>query len=531
MDEDLNLKALARRRFIGAWAAGSAAATMNSVWQGSSYAATPRFVNDPFSLGIASGDPTSDGFVLWTRLAPNPLDADSGLADLIEVIVEVAEDEAFQNIVRRQTEIARPDLSHSIHAEITGLRPARPYFYRFRVGLLSSPIGRATTAPLFGSQVDKFKFAWTSCAHYEQGFYTAYADIAAQKPDLILGLGDYIYEVSYGAQVRRMPVNLAWSLSDYRLIYAATKTDKDLQAAHAIAPWVFIWDDHEVANDYQSEFGAVMPGFDPKDFPIRRRNAYQAFFEHIPMRRRSMFDASNRMRIYGQAGFGNLVEFTLLDTRQYRARAACPSPNRFEAEMVSRTTCAELQDQSRSILGSTQERFVNENFMQGNAKWSVLVQPTLFGTLFQKDNNGQPTVYNEGWSGFEPARQKLIDLMKRRKEKSTCVVIGGDMHAFFAGDVKADYNNPESETVAVEFVGGSITSKSYNYERFMRMLPENPHIKFFDDRTNGYGLVEVTPQTMDVKLRHTSSTWRRDAGFSNLKHYVLERGQNRLNEA
>lgn len=521
---------LERRRFLSGLAMASAAASINSVWRGSAIAATPKFINDPFSLGVASGDPTADGFVLWTRLAPNPLDTEAFTQDLVEVLVEVAEDEKFTKIVRRQTEIARPDNAHSIHAEINGLAPNRPYFYRFRTAGIASDVGMTKTAQMIGSPLDKFKFAWTSCAHYEQGFYTAYADIVKQNPDLILGLGDYIYEVSYGAQLRRMPVEEASSLSDYRLIYGATKMDKDLKEAHRIAPWLFIWDDHEVANDYQGDVGKVFPGQDPKDFVLRKRAAYKAFFEHLPLRSRSRFDAINRMRIYGQSTHGNLLEFTLLDTRQYRDRAACPRDGYYEAQLVSRTTCTELADKNRTILGSRQERFVSENFMRGNAKWSVLVQPTLFGSIIQKDNKGDPAAFTDGWSGFEPARQKLIDMMQKRKNDSSCVVIGGDMHAFFAGDVKTDYFNPNSEAVAVEFVGGSITSKSYNYDRFMKMMPDNPHLKFFDDRTNGYGLVELDAKKMDVKLRHTPSTWKRDAGFFNLKHYVVENGMPKLNE-
>lgn len=519
-----------RRRFLSGLAFSAAAGATLVPWRGSAYAAAPKFTSDPFSLGVASGDPSQEGFVLWTRLAPNPLEVQAFTQELVEVNVEVATDPTFKNIVRRQTEIARPDMAHSVHAEIYGLAPNRQYFYRFNCGGVASPVGRVKTTPMLGADFDKLKFAWTSCAHYEQGYYTGYADIADQNPDLILGLGDYIYEVSYGPQLRRMPVNEAFTLDDYRLIHALTKTDKDLQRAHQVAPWLFIWDDHEVANDYQGDFGETRPVNDEKRFVERKYNAYKAFFEHIPLRSRSRFDASNHMRIYGQSIYGNLVEFTLLDTRQYRARAACPTPGRFEAEVVSRATCTELQDQNRTILGAAQERFVNENMMRGIAKWDILVQPTLFSTIFQKTSKGEDGAFNEGWSGFEPARQKLIDAIQKRQKQAQCVVIGGDMHAFFASDVKANYADQKSETVAVEFVGGSITSKSYNYDRFMKMLPDNPHIKFFDDRVNGYGLVEVDKQKMDVKLRATPSTWDKSAKYFNLKHYVVERGANRLNE-
>lgn len=518
-----------RRKFLQSLAIGAAATTLSSPWRGSAFAATPTFVNYPFSMGVASGDPTSDGFVLWTRIAPNPLDLDAKIMDLIEVIVEIADDEKFSKIVRRETHFARPDFNHSVHAEITGLPPGRKYFYRFRIGLISSPIGQAWTAVPFGTKLDKFKFAWHSCAHYEQGLYTAYGDMAKQNPDIILSLGDYIYEVSYGVQVRRMPVEEASSLDEYRLIYSATKMDKDLQAAHAVAPWLFIWDDHEVANDYQGNIGKVMAGQDPAQFVARKRAAYQAFFENLPIRSRARFDAAGNMRMYGQSGHGNLIEFNLLDTRQYRSRAACASEGYYEAQSVPRT-CADLADPKRTILGARQERFFNENLMR-NTKWSILVQPTIFGTLFQKNNQNEPVVYNDSWSGFELQRQKLIDNISRRKKDSQCIVIGGDMHAFMTAEVKADYNKPESETVALEFVGGSVTSKSYNYKRFIAMMPDNPHLKFYDDRTNGYGLVEVSDNKMDVKLRHTTSTWERGVPFTNLKHYIVERGVNKLLEA
>jgi alkaline phosphatase D len=522
---------LKRRKFLSSFALGAAATSMATPWAGSAIAATPKFVNYPFSMGVASGDPTPEGFVLWTRLAPNPFEIEPFTNELVEVLVEIAEDDKFTKIIHRQTEFARPDTMHSVHAEIYGLPAGRTYFYRFRVGTIASPVGRTATAPMFAGQLDKLKCAWVSCSHYEQGYFSAYRDIAEQNPDLILELGDYIYEVSWGPQLRRMPVNEATTLDEYRLIHSVNKLDKDLQAAHAIAPWLFIWDDHEVSNDYQGDVGSVLAGQDEKQFVARKAASYRAYFENLPLRARSRFDAINRMRLYGQSTYGNLVEFTLLDTRQYRPRAACASPGKYNAEMVSRATCAELADKSRSILGSAQERFVNDNFMRGNTKWSILVQPTLFGTLFQKNDKGEGLVYNESWSGFEPARQKIIDAMARRQKQSSCVVIGGDMHAFFAADVKKDYNDPNSETVAVEFVGGAVTSKSFSYDRFMKMMPENPHLKFFDDRTNGYGLIEISDKKMDVKLRHTKSTWNKSAGFSNLKHYVIERGINKLNEA
>lgn len=521
-----------RRAFLNLWASGAAAAAFAAPYRGDARAETPRWVNDPFSLGVASGDPTADGFVLWTRLAPEPLDPEFRLEGPVEVIAEVAEDEAFRQVVRRRTLLARPDHAHAVHAEIEGLSPGRPYFYRFRAGGVASPVGRTATAPMFGAPLSRLKFGWHSCSHYEQGYFTAYRDLAAQNPDVVLSLGDYIYEVSWGPQVRRQPVNDAVTLAEYRLLHAGNKLDRDLQALHAACPWLFIWDDHEVVNDYQGDVGKMLTREQGAEgFVQRRIAAYRAFYEHAPLRLRSRLDPINRMRIWGACGFGDLVDFTLLDTRQYRARHACPPPGNLEAASVVIEACPELADPNRTILGREQERFFDSQFMRAPFTWSVLVQPTLFSQLAQQNAQGQQTAFTDGWGGFAPARQRIIDAMARRRADSTAVVVGGDMHAFWAGEVKQDFNRPDSPTVAVEFIPSSVTSHSYAFDRFSRMLPDNPHIKFFDDRTRGYGLAEVTHKTMTVSLRTTPTVWRRDAPWSTLKRFVVEAGAPRIQEA
>jgi alkaline phosphatase D len=520
-----------RRAFLNFWAAGAAAAGFAAPFRGDARAQTPRWVNDPFSLGVASGDPTADGFVLWTRLAPEPLDPEYKIDGPVEVQVEIAEDEAFKVIARRETVIARPDFAHAVHAEIEGLRPGRPYFYRFRAGGVASPVGRASTAPVFGAPLAKLRFGWHSCSHYEQGYFTAYRDLAAQNPDVVLSLGDYIYEVSWGPQVRRQPVNDALTLDDFRLLHAGNKLDKDLQALHAACPWLFIWDDHEVANDYQGDFGKMLTREQGAEgFVQRRIAAYRAFYEHTPLRLRSRLDPINRMRLWGECGYGDLIDFTLLDTRQYRARHACLPQGNFEASLVQIDACPELADPNRSILGREQERFFDSQFMRAPFTWSVLVQPTLFGGLNQKDAQGRAVAFTDGWGGFPAARQRIVDTIARRQKDSTCVVIGGDMHGFWTTEIKQDFTKPESPTVAVEFVPSSITTHSYMFDRFTRMLPDNPHIKFFDDRTRGYGLADVTQKTMTVSLRTTPTVWRKDAPFSTLKRYVVEAGAPRLQE-
>jgi alkaline phosphatase D len=246
---------------------------------------------------------------------------------------------------------------------------------------------------------------------------------------------------------------------------------------------------------------------------------------------RSRFDSANRMRIWGESGFGDLIDFTLLDGRQYRSRLACSPVDRQEATSAVIAKCEELKDPARTMLGPEQERFVSSQYMQPPYIWSVLVQQTLFSELNQTNRAGEATAYTDGWGGYAPARQRIIDVMSARAKTSNAVVVGGDMHAFWASDVKADFANPNSPTVATEFVTTSVTSHSYAYDRFTRMLPDNPHIKFFDDRVRGYCLADVTRTSMSVKLRSVDSVWRRDIPFRTLKNYVVSAGKPGVQEA
>jgi len=238
-----------------------------------------------FPLGVASGDPVSDGFVLWTRLAPMPMAENGGLSAPVNVTWQVSETETFSRVLKAGQTIANADWAHSVHVEVEGLSPLRQYFYRFIANGQTSPIGRAKTAPMLGASVSNLRFGIASCQHYEQGFFNAYNDMVAQNPDLILHMGDYIYEASWGPQVRRQASTEALSLTDYRRIHAQYKTDAALQAAHAAAPWLMIWDDHEFVNDYA---GLNDENYMPlEQTRARRIAAYKAYYEHMPVRLRS----------------------------------------------------------------------------------------------------------------------------------------------------------------------------------------------------------------------------------------------------
>ena len=237
-----------RRRFVTRSLVLLGAASVAPVFLRHSLANT--FSTDPFTLGVASGCPRPDGVVLWTRLAPDPLQADAMDPVPVRVDWRIAEDEAFARTVALGTETAVPDAAHSVRVEARGLKPGREYWYQFAAGGAKSPVGRTRTAPSPSDRIARHRLAFASCQQYEQGYYTAYRDMAKQDLDVVVHLGDYIYESSWGQRhVRKHSGAIPTTLVEFRDRYALYKSDPDLRAAHAAFPWLVVWDDHEVAND------------------------------------------------------------------------------------------------------------------------------------------------------------------------------------------------------------------------------------------------------------------------------------------
>lgn len=512
------------RRHLLRMAMFTAAAAVISPLTSRARAEQAPFSSDPFSLGVASGDPTAEGAVIWTRLAPSPLDPDGGMPQVpVEVAFEVAQDDRFRNIIRAGKVLARPESAHTVHVELSGLAPGRPVFYRFLSGAATSPIGRFSTAPAFNSAVERMRIAWASCQHYEQGFFTPYQDMVSQNPDLVIHTGDYIYESSWGPQIRRHSVPEPYTLSDYRLVHALYKLDPDLQAAHAAAPWSFIWDDHEVDNDYAGNV-SEQPGVSKEDFFTRRVAAYKAYFEHQPMRRRSVVMPNGMMRIWGQGSFGNMANIFLTDGRQFRSPTACPTPGDRGGNLIAES-CAELNDENRTYLGSQQERWLRGSFGRGPAKWNLLVQPTLFSPFKGSTVGQEPGVWSDGWDGYPAARQRLTNLFASRKD-SNPIVLGGDTHCYWVSDVKTNYDDENAAPIGAEFVTTSITSLRGGYERIKQGLPLNPHIKHFDSREHGYGLLDLYQDRAEVDLRVVATPRERTGSVARSQaKFVVEAGK------
>jgi len=265
-----------------------------------STATTTRY---PFALGVASGSPRARSIVLWTRLAPLPLQGGGMEPVPCEVRWEIAADESFRRIVKSGAALASPERAHAVHVEVDGLDPAREYFYRFGTGDARSPTGRTRTAPAPGQGDERLRLAFASCQQFEQGYYGAHRHLADEGVDLVAFLGDYIYESSWGNDhVRKHGTPEPRTLADYRNRYALYRSDPNLQASHACAPWIVVWDDHEVENDYADDRSEEL---DP-DFLARRAAAYRAYFEHMPLRA-SVLREGNEVRIYDRYEWGSLA--------------------------------------------------------------------------------------------------------------------------------------------------------------------------------------------------------------------------------
>lgn len=450
-----------------------------------------KFSDNPFTLGVASGDPWPDSVVLWTRLALDPTHG-GGLPPVpVEVSWQVATDDKMSKVVKRGKEKATAEWAHSVHAEVSGLEPDRWYWYQFRTGDHLSPIGRTRTFPKAGASVNQLKFAFASCQHYEQGYYTAYQAMAAEDLDVTFFLGDYIYE---GAGVKDRPrLHVGpelTTLADYRDRYAQYKTDPLLQAAHANNPWILTWDDHEVANNYAEWHSAKN---DPRDiFLARRAAAYHAYYEHQPLRKTSMpHDAYAQM--YRPFQYGTLASFFVLDTRQYRSDQPCDDG--------TKALCEAALDGTRTMMGDTQEKWLYNSLDRSRAAWNVIPQQVMMGAVDQV--SGPDSRYSmDQWPGYFAELTDVMAFLDRRKPTNP-VVLTGDIHSNWVNDLKADFRKPDSATVGTELVVTSISSGGDGTDmspRMQNVLRENPFVKFQNSQ-RGYVSCVLTPQSLHADYK------------------------------
>jgi alkaline phosphatase D len=476
---------------------------------------------DPFTLGVASGYPTRDGFVLWTRLAPEPLAPDGGMpAATVPVAWEIASDEQFRKVVLSGTAYAEPDWAHSVHVDVEHLEPAREYWYRFTAGDARSPVGRTWTAPRDSAHIERLRINLASCQQYEHGYYTAYRQMLADHPDLILHVGDYIYELSWGTEfVRSHGAGECYTLSDYRVRHALYRSDPDLQAAHTICPWLLMWDDHEVDNDYAD--ATSEEDDDPTLFLARRAAAYRAYYEHMPLPRRAVpFGAD--MRLYTSCRFADLLTVHLIDEREYRSPHACPLEGRAGSNRVSPENCPALLDEKRTMLGARQEEWLGGRLRGSKTTWNFLAQ----GVVMAYANEDKPPAqrfWTDSWNGYPAARARLMRQLSDTKVPNP-IVLSGDIHAYIVSDLHLDPANPDSPRVAGELVTTSITSQPTPKSTLARYTEYNPAIHLATGEKRGYVRIDVTKSAMKADLVAMDTVKERTSKSQVMASFASESG-------
>ena len=321
--------------------------------------------------------------------------------------------------------------------------------------------------------------------------------MAREDLDLVIHVGDYIYESSWGRNhVRKHGTEEPWTLADYRNRFALYKSDPDLQAAHAACPWLVTWDDHEVQNDYANDRSQHLD--DPALFLERRAAAYRAYYEHMPLPGWARPRGPD-MQLYTRADFGGLAAFHVLDDRQYRSHQACPRPGRGGSNVVASADCPERLDPRLTLLGQTQEKWLHEGLSASGARWNVIAQQTMMAQVDRKPGDGL-SFWTDGWDGYPKARERLLAHIAERRVANP-VVVGGDVHMTVVADLKADFDDPQAPVVATELVGTSITSQGLPQKTLESWRDENPHIRYANSTRRGYTTLELTAQRCVARLR------------------------------
>ncbi|HWL44449.1 MAG TPA: alkaline phosphatase D family protein [Ilumatobacter sp.] len=513
-----------RRQLLkGAAGAGAAALVLpEHLWWRSVAHADPvlpaRFSLDPapFTLGVASGDPTPEAVVIWTRVAPEPFVAGGGVSGLVTVDWAMATDPALSNVVASGQVVTDATRAHTVHVDVTGLNPGTTYYYGFATGGQSSVVGRTRTAP--AGSTSHLRFALASCQQIFDGNshrYAAFDRMREEDLDFVLHVGDYIYENTFGTNhpegVRPQPV----TLDQYRFRYALYRADPQLRHAHRDLPWVLTWDDHEVYNDYDSGVN-----------PTRRRDAYQAYYEHLPIRAPAGPPDLDGFQLYRRLQFGDLLDLLVLDTRQYRDQPPGPTDNH--------------NDPNRSMLGADQKAWVLSSLSSSTTAWRGLASAMTMADV--KIVGGLPdrledlipgpdglTYYAHAWQGYTAERTDILGHLVANGIPDV-VVLSGDWHRSIVSSLKVDFDDLLAPVVASEFTCTAVTSNGQGSNNDLNNLlgrlliyPINRHMHYYECERHGYTVCDLTPEQWTTTYR-TVSRSSPTSGASNLATFRVLRG-------
>jgi alkaline phosphatase D len=473
----------------------------------------PRFHSSPFTLGVASGEPSPDGVVLWTRLAPDPLNGGGMAPERVTVNWRIAQDDRMRNVVKRGSLDASPAHAHAVHVEASGLRPDRPYWYQFDAAGEESPIGRTRTLPAVNAVAGRMRFAFVSCTNFETGYFTPLRHLAEEDLSLVFHLGDYIYEsAGRDGQVRRHAGAEPRTLDEYRARFAQYKTDADLQRVHAAQPFAVSWDDHEVDNDYA---GVVSEEPMPMDMFLQRRAAaYQAYYEHMPLRP-SARPHGGALQLYRGFQFGRLASFFVLDTRQYRSDQPCGAG----------PLCGGALDPATTMLGAGQERWLLNAIRRSGARWTVVPQQVLMAKVDYAPGSDE-RYFMDHWNGYDVSRRRLLEAFAALPSRNA-IVLTGDLHSNWVNDLKRDFADPHAPTVATELVGTSISSGGDGSDlpdNIKPVLAENPFVRFHNGQ-RGYVTCELTATHARADFKVVEYVTKPGAPIRTRASFVVEDGR------
>ena len=476
----------------------------------------PGLDADPFSLGVASGDPLPDAVILWTRLVPAP-------ASPVPVVWEVAADEGFTTLVATGIATAVAEEGHSLHVDATGLAPATDHWYRFRAGGFTSPVGRTRTAPATNSSPAAVRFAVANCQAYQTGYFAAYRDLAAADVDVVFFVGDYIYELEPSVDVRPHGLPPPQTLPEYRRFYELNTADPDLRVVRAAHPWVATWDDHEVEDNYAALApGAIGLAANPdaaSSFRAKRAAAYQAWWEHTPVRAGPPVEGS--LRIHRAFTYGELARFAVVDNRQYRDPLAGSGAGRLPRGAGGGPQDPEAFAEDRSMLGAEQEAWLDEVLRTSSARWTVLVQQTVLAELDRVPDDPARGFSMDGWDGYVANRRRLLSTVAEAPVRNF-VSVGGDIHTSAVTDLVVDERDPTATVVGTELIAPSINA--------LELLPpdwavRSPRIHLFDPDHHGYLLVELTPERLTAEFRYVTDITLPDAPVQPGSRWVVTDGR------
>ena len=470
---------------------------------------------NPFSLGIASGDVTDDSVVLWTRLAPEPLEANGGMPDAgVPVQWELATDPAMSQVVRRGEVIATPELAHSVHVDVDGLQPGREYWYRFVVAPYKTVTGRTKTLPQRDSQPESVRFTIASCQNYTHGFFVAYDHMVEDNPDFAIHLGDYIYDTSFGETFRRHETEKQpTSVVDFRRRHALYRTDRQLQHAHAQIPFFTAIDNHDAVEDA-----------DPATF-AQRTAAYQAWYEHMPVRGFGGI-GENHFDLQRLIVLGDLAQISLLDGRQFRdGREVCANNDYPDYGFGNyRERCDLVFDKARTLLGENQEQWLVRNLANCTSTWNVMASPGPF-LPFRYAFDGKDLRYIGAWDIYPANRVRVADALLGNRA-SHPLILSADVHSFWAIDGRDTPDRDERFDVT-EFVTSSISANWPEplAKRVTENLPNNPQVKFYEPNRRGYLLHDVSKTAWKTTMRAVQDVQDERSPAIDLAVFVVRKGE------